>query len=156
MQGGECYNCIDMANPGVDTATSAAIVRRTVRVLVADDQNLIREGVRLLLESRAGYSVCGEAANGQEAVEKARELQPDLLILDVTMPVLNGFDAARMIRKFCPLVPILILSMHNSRQLVEEARKIGVQGYVTKMNLEEQLVNAARAVLDDETFFPLI
>ena len=126
-----------------------------MRILVADDQNLIREGVRLLLEARTGYSICGEAANGQEAVEKARELQPDLLILDVSMPVLNGFDAARMIRKFCPRVPILILSMHNSRQLVEEARKIGVQGYVSKMYLEEQLVNAAQAVLDDETFFPL-
>jgi two-component system nitrate/nitrite response regulator NarL len=134
---------------------SSQLVTRPARILVADDQAMIRDGVRLLFESQTKFHVCGEAVNGQEAIDKAQELLPDLIIIDITMPVLNGFDAARMIRKLCPNVPILILSMHNSKQLIEEARKIGARGYVAKMEMDEHLVDAVHSVLKNGTFFPL-
>jgi two-component system nitrate/nitrite response regulator NarL len=98
---------------------------------------------------------CEEAANGQEAVEKAQQLNPDLIILDITMPVMNGLDAARQIREFCPNIPILILTMHKSRQLIEEAQKIGVRGYVVKAEAGQSLVSAVNAVLQSQTCFPI-
>jgi DNA-binding NarL/FixJ family response regulator len=104
--------------------------------------------------SRGDLEVCAEASNGKEAVEKARELNPDLVILDITMPELNGLDAARQIRSFAPNLPILILSVHKSKQVVEEAKKIGVRGYVTKGDTIQKLLLAVDTVLQDQTFFP--
>jgi two-component system nitrate/nitrite response regulator NarL len=98
--------------------------------------------------------VCDEAANGQEAVEKAQESHPDLIILDITMPVMNGLEAARQIRRFSPETPILILTMHKSRQLMEEAQKIGVHGYVVKAEAGQSLMSAVTAVLQRQPFFP--
>jgi DNA-binding NarL/FixJ family response regulator len=125
-----------------------------LRVLVADDQPGIRKRVCLTMASITGIDVCDEAANGQEAVEKAAEFSPDLIILDVTMPVMNGLDAARKIRAFSPHTPILILTMHKSRQLMEEARKIGVQGYVVKADAGQSLGSAVAALMQRQTFFP--
>lgn len=125
-----------------------------MRVLVADDQPGIRKRVCLTLASIVTLEVCDEAADGQEAVEKAEESSPDLIILDVTMPVMNGLDAARKIRVFSPHTPILMLTMHKSRQLMEEARKIGVRGYVVKADAAQSLSSAITAVLQSQTFFP--
>jgi DNA-binding NarL/FixJ family response regulator len=125
-----------------------------VRILVADDQEAVRKRVCAALTAHEGFEVCGEASNGKEAVEKAKELHPDLIILDITMPVLNGLDAARLIRAFAPETPIVILSVHKSRQLMEEARKIGVQGYVTKGEAVQKLIQAVETVRQNETFFP--
>jgi DNA-binding NarL/FixJ family response regulator len=125
-----------------------------LRVLVADDQAGIRKRVRLTLASFIALEVCDEAANGQEAVERAQESSPDLIILDVTMPVMNGLDAARKIRAFSPLTPILILTMHKSRQLMEEARRTGVQGYVVKAEAGQSLGSAVCALMQSQTFFP--
>ena len=125
-----------------------------MRVLVADDQPGIRKRICLTLASIIALEVCEEAANGQEAVEKAEESNPDLIILDVTMPVMNGLDAARKIRGFSPKTPILILTMHKSRQLMEEARKIGVRGYVVKAEAGQSLSSAVSAVMQSQTFFP--
>ena len=124
------------------------------RILVADDQELVRKRVCSTLEEADGLQVCAEAANGQEAVDQAKELKPDLIVLDITMPVLNGLDAARLIREFAPEIPIIILSVHKSKQLMEEAQKIGVRGYVTKAEAGQNLVNAVRAVLAKGTYFP--
>jgi DNA-binding NarL/FixJ family response regulator len=110
--------------------------------------------VCLTLASIVTLEVCDEAADGQEAVEKAEESSPDLIILDVTMPVMNGLDAARKIRVFSPHTPILILTMHKSRQLMEEARKIGVRGYVVKADAGQSLSSAITAVMQSQTFFP--
>lgn len=125
-----------------------------VRILIADDHEFVRRGVRALLASRDGFEVCFEAANGQEAVEKARELKPDLIILDITMPILSGFDAARKIKEFSPETPIVILSMHRDKEYMKEAQKIGIQGYVRKSQAALTLVTAVDAVLQDQTFFP--
>jgi len=125
-----------------------------VRIVVADDQAVVRKRVVATLMSRGDLEVCAEASNGKEAVEKARELNPDLVILDITMPELNGLDAARQIRSFAPNLPILILSVHKSKQVVEEAKKIGVRGYVTKGDTIQKLLLAVDTVLQDQTFFP--
>jgi DNA-binding NarL/FixJ family response regulator len=125
-----------------------------VRIVVADDQEIVRKRVVATLMSRGDLEVCAEAANGKEAVEKVKELRPDLVILDITMPELNGLDAARQIRVLDPDLPILILSVHKSRQVVEEAKKIGVRGYVTKGDAIQKLLLAVDTVLQDQTFFP--
>ena len=125
-----------------------------LRILVADDQEAIRKRVRSILVSKRTFEICAEAPNGREAVEKARELKPDLIILDITMPELNGLEAARLIRQFSPETPIVILSVHKSRQLMYEAQKIGVQGYVTKEDANQDLIRAVDAVLQKLTFFP--
>jgi DNA-binding NarL/FixJ family response regulator len=125
-----------------------------VRVLVADDQPGIRKRVCLTLAARVVLEACDEAANGLEAIELAEQLHPDLIILDITMPLVNGLDAARQIRKFAPHTPILILSMHKSRQLMEEAQKIGVHGYIVKAEAGQNLMPAVNAVLTRRTFFP--
>ena len=125
-----------------------------MRILIADDHEAVRKGVCAILSSRAGVEVCGEAENGRDTIEKANALKPDLIILDITMPVLSGFEAAREIRKTLPNVPILILSMHESNHLVGEAKKVGVQGYVTKTQVASTLLEAVDRLLRHETFFP--
>ncbi len=125
-----------------------------MQILIADDREAIRKQVSLILTSVPNLEVCAEAANGKEAVEKTRELNPDLVILDITMPILNGLDAARMIKGFAPDIPILVLTVHKSRQLMQEAQKIGVQGYVTKAEASQTLLRAVEAVLQKRTYFP--
>lgn len=125
-----------------------------VRILVADDQEPVRRRVIATLVSRDGFEVCAEASNGLQAVERAKETRPDLVVLDITMPEMNGLDAARSIRTFLPDTPILILSVHKGKQLMEEARKIGVRGYVTKGEAVQKLVQAIDSVLHDEAYFP--
>jgi DNA-binding NarL/FixJ family response regulator len=125
-----------------------------LRVLIADDHESVRKGVCVILGTRGDIEVCGEASNGREAIDKAKELQPDLIILDITMPVLSGIDAAEVIRTALPHVPILFLSMHQSRQIVAEAKRIGVRGYVRKSEAATTLLNAVDAVLRNEPFFP--
>src|SRR6185437_11941611 len=107
------------------------------RILVADDHMVIRTHVRLLLESRPEWKVCGEAANGQEAVEKVKELHPDLIVLDISMPVLDGIGAAKIIRTIAPEVPILILTMHESQHMLQHVQRLGVKGYVPKTELSQ-------------------
>jgi DNA-binding NarL/FixJ family response regulator len=128
--------------------------RPSLRVLIADDHESVRKGVCVILGTRGDIEVCGEASNGREAIDKAKQLQPDLIILDITMPVVSGIDAAEVIRTALPHVPILFLSMHQSRQIVAEAKRIGVQGYVRKSEAATTLLNAVDAVLRNEPFFP--
>jgi len=109
--------------------------------------------VRSVLESR-GIEICGEAANGQEALAKALQLLPDLIILDITMPVLDGFSAAREINRRLPGVGILLLSMHESASMVNIAKSSGARGYVAKSEGIARLVRAVDAIAHNETFFP--
>jgi DNA-binding NarL/FixJ family response regulator len=110
------------------------------RVLLVDDHPLVRKGIRTILDGH--YEVCGEAANGQEAIARATELRPDLVILDVTMPMLNGIDAARQIRRLVPETKIVMLSMHESLHLEREAKLAGADAAVTKTSSPEELVGA--------------
>jgi two-component system, NarL family, nitrate/nitrite response regulator NarL len=135
-------------------ALKEGLVGGLVRVLIADDQPGIRKRVCLTLAARIALEACEEASNGAEAVELAQESRPDLIILDITMPVMNGLEAARKIRQFSPDTPILILTMHKSKQLLEEAQKIGVRGYVVKAEAGQSLVLAVNAVLLQQNFFP--
>src|SRR5690349_12655757 len=111
----------------------------TLRILVADDHNLLRRGVKSLLEEHLDWKICGEATTGSEAVAKARELKPDIAILDFSMPDLNGLEAAKRIRLGSPATEVLILSVHYSDQLVREIVEAGVAGFVLKSDSDRDL-----------------
>lgn len=115
-----------------------------MRVLVADDHQLLRRGVCSLLEEKDGFEVCGEAADGSEAVAKAQELKPDAVLMDISMPGMNGLDATREIRRLFPQIPIVILSQHDTPAMMREALNAGAQGYVVKSAMGRELA----AVLD--------
>ncbi len=124
------------------------------RILLADDHELIRRGTRVLLEAHPGWCICGEAAGGREAVQKARELKPDLVILDLTMPDMNGLEAARRILRDNPETSILIFTMHPPAQFAAAAQQVGVRGYVTKAESGGRLIDAVGALLRNRTYFP--
>jgi len=124
-----------------------------LKILIVDDHEALRAGVRTVLESH-GFEVCGEAANGQEALTRAQQLRPDLVILDITMPVLDGFSAAREIHKRLPSVGILLLSMHESASMVNVAKSSGARGYVAKSEGIARLLKAVDAIAHNRTFFP--
>jgi DNA-binding NarL/FixJ family response regulator len=126
---------------------------QAVRILVADDHETVRKGICAILSSKLALKEVGEAADGLEAIAKAKELQPDLIVLDITMPKLGGFEAAKEIRKLFPEVPILFLSMHEGKHLIERAKSIPVQGYVIKNQVGRTLVDAAEDLLEGRTFF---
>jgi DNA-binding NarL/FixJ family response regulator len=135
------------------TQSSASELTCLLRVLIVDDHEALRAGVRTVLESR-GIDVCGEAGNGQEALARAIQLKPDLVILDITMPVVDGFTAAREIAKRLPGVGILLLSMHESASMVNIAKSSGARGYVAKSEGIARLLKAVEAVGHNQTFFP--
>jgi DNA-binding NarL/FixJ family response regulator len=124
-----------------------------VRILIADDHEVVRKGVRSILESQQNLEIVGEATNGQEAVQKACKLQPDLVVLDVSMPMLDGFSAARQIRQLLPAVPILMLSMHAGPEMIRASKSAGAQGFVTKTEVASTLLNAVDALLQGHTCF---
>lgn len=124
---------------------------KPVRILIADDHEVVRQGVRAVLEGQAAWVVCGEASTGREAVAKAVDLQPDIVVLDISMSELNGLEATRQIRRFVP-AKILILTMHESEQVVTEVLAAGADGYVLKADAGRKLVEAVRALLGDQEF----
>jgi DNA-binding NarL/FixJ family response regulator len=117
-----------------------------LRILVADDHQVVRTGLRALLESKAGWQVCAEAANGREAVERAGELQPDVAVLDIGMPLLNGVEATRQIHKVSPQTEILILTMHDSEHMVQGVLDAGARGYILKDDADRNLLAAVEAL----------
>jgi DNA-binding NarL/FixJ family response regulator len=125
----------------------------TLRILIADDHQLFRNGVRALLQSHAGWEICGEASTGREAVAKTIELRPDVIILDISMPDLNGADAARRIRMASKNAEILILSVHYSDQLIREIIDAGAHGYVLKTDSDRDLLLAVESLARHKPFF---
>jgi len=123
------------------------------RILVADDHEVVRRGICSLLSNRAGWEVCGEAADGGEAVEKAKELRPDLVILDLHMPSLNGMESARQILRNNPQQRILVLTITDSESMAQELLRVGVKGYVLKSDAATDLVAAVEAMQQNRTFF---
>ncbi|MGA3293894.1 MAG: response regulator transcription factor [Candidatus Acidiferrales bacterium] len=126
---------------------------KTVRILVVDDHDLMRRGIRSLLESHPGWEVCGEAHTGREAVTQAEALKPDVVVLDISMPDLNGIEAARRIRKSSPNTEVLILSVHYSDQLIREILEAGVRGYIVKSDSDRDLVIAVETLANHKPFF---
>ena len=124
----------------------------TPRVLLADDHAVLRSGLRLLLTSQNEYDVVGEASSGTETLSLAEQLQPDLILLDLSMPSLGGLDALPMLRKLVPSARILILTMHDDPQYLRQALKHGASGYVLKKAADAELLSAMHAVLRGEVY----
>jgi DNA-binding NarL/FixJ family response regulator len=119
---------------------------KKLRILLADDHELVRRGIRGLLRVRCGWRVVAEAANGQEAVEKTNELKPDVAIMDVSMPRLDGLQATQRIREVSPNTEVVVLTMHESEQMVRRVLDAGALGYVLKSDLSANLVRAVKNV----------
>ena len=124
----------------------------SIRVVLAEDHTLVRSGIRALLEASAKVAVVGEAANGRQAVEMSRELEPEMVLMDVAMPGLNGIEAARQIRSAQPDVRVLMLSMHEDHQYVFESLKSGANGYVLKASAFQELMTAIDTVMDGKSY----
>jgi DNA-binding NarL/FixJ family response regulator len=125
---------------------------KKLRILVADDHELVRRGMRGLLRARRDWKVVGEAANGREAVEKATKLKPDVAILDISMPDLDGLQATRQIREASPGTSVVVLTMHESDQMVRRVLEAGALGYVLKSDLAAHLVKAVKNVSASRLF----
>jgi DNA-binding NarL/FixJ family response regulator len=123
------------------------------RILVADDHEVVRKGLVALLQQQSNWEVCGEAADGREAVEKTRELKPDVVILDIGMPSLNGLEATRQILKLDPQAKVLILTLHDSDQVVRDVLNAGARGFLLKSDAARDLVAAVEALRRDKTYF---
>jgi DNA-binding NarL/FixJ family response regulator len=122
-------------------------------ILIADDHDVVRRGMKSILEAHSGWEVCGEASNGREAVELAKKLKPHVVMLDVTMPELGGLEATRQILGILPRTEILILTMHESEELVGEVLEAGARGYVLKTDTGRDLLAAVEAVSEHRPFF---
>jgi DNA-binding NarL/FixJ family response regulator len=123
-----------------------------IRILVVDDHDVVRAGVRTILATRADWEVCGEATDGKMAVQMARELNPDLIVMDITMPVMSGLEAAREIAKCGLNSKVLVLSMHELHYKVEDFLKMGIHGYVPKSDAVRDLIRALDALTAGGTF----
>jgi DNA-binding NarL/FixJ family response regulator len=134
--------------------STAGTAKATARILIADDSSLVRQQLRGVLELNPDWEVCGEAADGREAVEKARLLQPDVVILDFSMPMMNGLQAAQEISRQFPEMPLLLFTTFLSRRLVEEARKQGFRGAVVKSDVSHGLLLAIATLLENKESFP--
>jgi two-component system, NarL family, response regulator NreC len=126
---------------------------KTIRILLADDHTVMRTGLRVLLERQPDFKVVAEAADGREAAELAEKLNPDVAVLDVAMPRLNGLDAAQQISGKNPSIAIVVLSMHADEGYIIRALKAGARGYLLKDSAEADLISAIRAVHDGKAFF---
>ena len=123
------------------------------RILIADDHEIVRQGIRMLLRARSEWEICGEAVNGREAIQLAKELNPDVIVLDVSMPVLGGLGAADDILRMNPKIKILIFTMHESKTLRTLVERIGAHGLVVKSQAARFLVEAVDRLLSGDTFF---
>jgi len=124
-----------------------------VKILVADDNPAVRQYLRSILEQRNGWQVCAEAWTGREALQRVQEMPPDVILLDFKMPDLNGLDVATQISRSFPEIPILMVTVHFSKQLVEAAQRVGIRGACAKSDVS-CIVEAVEALLHQETYFP--
>jgi DNA-binding NarL/FixJ family response regulator len=124
-----------------------------VSILIADDHELVRKGIRSVLEARTGWQVVAEAGDGREAVKKVQELKPQVAVLDISMPLLNGLEATRQIAKIAPQTKVLILTMHDADPMIQQILEAGAKGYLLKSDASLDLVSAVEALLRNKTFF---
>lgn len=134
-----------------DSARVGAV--SAVKILIADDHEVMRLGMRNLLEARAHWTICAEASNGKEAVDRTLQCHPDVIILDITMPTMNGIDAARRISGSHPEIPVILFSLHLSDELMSTFQCTNIRGAVSKGEAARDLVEAVQTVLQGGTFF---
>ena len=136
-------------------AVKNAVKRDTVavRILIADDHDVVREGVRAILKKRSDWVICGEAANGQEAMAQIESLQPDVVILDITMPKMSGLEVAKKVSLGVPRSRVVMFTMHDSGTVEQAVRGSGAHGLVLKVHAARDLVKAVNAVAEGGTFF---
>ena len=127
----------------------------TTRILLVDDHPIVRRGLRTVLQRRQGWEVVGEASNGVEALEKAEILHPDVIVLDITMPRMNGLEVCRIVRQNAPGPEVLFVTQHDSPQMMREALDAGARGYVVKSNAARDLFAAVEAVSQHRVFTAL-
>ena len=126
---------------------------KTLRILIADDHPVVLRGVRSLLETQTGWEVCGEARSGAEAFEQVNLLKPDILIMDISMPGMNGFEAIRKIHEYDARIGILTLTMHDTEPMFRGAMEAGAHGFILKSDLEDRLIEAVQALCENRSFF---
>jgi DNA-binding NarL/FixJ family response regulator len=124
-----------------------------IRIMLADDHDVVRRGLRELLEEHEGWEVCGETANGRQAIEMVKNLRPNVAVVDLAMPELNGLEATRHIRKEAPETEVLIFTMHESEQLVRDVLEAGARGFVLKSDAARYLTSAVEALAQHKPFF---
>jgi DNA-binding NarL/FixJ family response regulator len=118
-----------------------------IRILIVDDHEIVRSGLRRLLETQSGWEVCGEAGNGKEAIEKALALKPDLVLMDISMPVMNGIEATRQMRRLSPMTKVVIVSLHDNKSIAAQAKDAGAYAYLVKAAPSEIVLKTIAAVL---------
>ena len=128
-------------------------MNKQLKILIADDHDIVRRGLRSLVEDQEGWEVCAEAGTGRQAVEKALQFKPDVAVLDITMPELNGLEATRQIRRAQPSTEILVLTVHETEELVREVLKAGARGYILKSDAGRDLVAAILAISQKKPYF---
>lgn len=149
LSASDCYLLMALAD-----TSSASLGARPARILVADDHEVMRMGIRNLLESVSNWTVSGEASTGREAVELALQSPPDVIIMDITMPEMNGLEAAAKIAEQRPDIPVIMFSLHLSEDVIGRFKTGAIRGAVAKSEAARDLLNAVRAVLGGGTFFP--
>jgi DNA-binding NarL/FixJ family response regulator len=127
-----------------------------MRILIVDDHAVVRRGLRALLETQAGWEICGEAENGRQAVEEVKRLSPDVVLIDMNMPEMNGLEATREIRKTAHETEVLMISVHNSEEFMRAAEAAGARGYVTKALQPGELLAGVESVAQHRSFFPAL
>ncbi len=125
---------------------------RTITVFLADDHTIVRQGLAKLLESEPNFKVVGEAKNGREAVSMVEALKPEIVIMDISMPLLNGIEATRLIKKNRPQTKVIILSMHNHDQYISKLFKLGISGYLLKDSTGSDVIQAILAAIKGDTY----
>lgn len=127
-------------------------MKKHIRILLADDHRMVRQGFRLILQAQQDFEVVGEAGNGREALEQAKTLQPDVVVMDVAMPELNGIEATRRLHSVAPFARVLALSVHRDGVYVREIVRAGADGYILKESADTELICAVRAVAEGHSY----
>ena len=125
----------------------------SLRIMVADDHEVVRRGLRALLEAQPGWEVCSEAVDGRDVIKKAAELKPDVIVLDIAMPNLNGLETTRQLLKMDPEARVLILTLHDAEQIIHDVLSAGARGFLLKSDAARDLVSAVEALGQDKTYF---
>ena len=142
-------NAINMSN----NSDQDSNMRTITKVLLVDDHAVVRDGIRARFEAHPDFEVVGEAVNGRDAIIKAGELKPDIVLMDISMPVMNGMDAARQIRNDYPDMKVIILTMHEHKEYIQGVIRCGAHGYIVKDVSSQEMINAIKTVIGGETYY---